>query len=86
MPPTAVDYVRILPEIVLSVWGMIVMFIEPILPAGRSRKGLGIFSAVGALTAIAATFYQAQPQFAGFGFTSASSFILWCCSSPWPPS
>jgi NADH-quinone oxidoreductase subunit N len=68
MPPTAVDYVRILPEIVLSVWGMIVMFIEPILPAGRSRKGLGIFSAVGALTAIAATFYQAQPQFAGFGF------------------
>lgn len=68
MPPTAVDYVRILPEIVLSVWGMIVMFVEPILPAGRSRKGLGIFSAVGALTAIAATFYQAQPQFSGFGF------------------
>jgi NADH-quinone oxidoreductase subunit N len=68
MPPTAADYVRILPEIVLSVWGMIVMFVEPILPAGRSRKGLGIFSAFGALAAIAATFYQAQPQFAGFGF------------------
>jgi NADH-quinone oxidoreductase subunit N len=68
MPPTAADYVRILPEIVLSVWGMIVMFVEPILPAGRSRKGLGIFSALGAVMAIAATFYQAQPQFAGFGF------------------
>jgi len=70
MPPTAADYVRILPEIVLSVWGMIVMFVEPILPAGSSRKGLGIFSAFGALAAIAATFYQAQPQFVGFGFSS----------------
>jgi NADH-quinone oxidoreductase subunit N len=66
--PTAADYIRILPEIVLSVWGIIVMFVEPILPEGRSRKGLGIFSAFGALAAIAATAYQAQPQFAGFGF------------------
>lgn len=66
--PTAADYVRILPEIVLSVWGLIVMFIEPLLPAGHSRKGLGVFSAFGALAAIAATVYQAQPQFAGFGF------------------
>jgi NADH-quinone oxidoreductase subunit N len=66
--PTATDYIRILPEIVLSVWGMIVMFVEPLLPAGRSRKGLGLFAAVGALAAIAATAYQAQPQFAGFGF------------------
>jgi NADH-quinone oxidoreductase subunit N len=66
--PTATDYIRILPEIVLSVWGMIVMFLEPILPEGRSRKGLGILSAFGAVAAIAATIYQAQPQFAGFGF------------------
>jgi NADH-quinone oxidoreductase subunit N len=66
--PTAADYIRILPEIVLSVWGMIVMFIEALLPAGRSRKGLGIFAALGALAALAATAYQAQPQFAGFGF------------------
>jgi NADH-quinone oxidoreductase subunit N len=66
--PTATDYIRILPEIVLSIWGMIVMLVEPLLPKGRSRKGLGLFSAVGALAAIAATFYQAQPQFAGFGF------------------
>jgi NADH-quinone oxidoreductase subunit N len=66
--PTAADYIRILPEIVLSVWGMIVMFVEALLPAGRSRKGLGIFAAFGALAAIAATAYQARPQFAGFGF------------------
>jgi NADH-quinone oxidoreductase subunit N len=68
MPPTAADYIRILPEIVLSVWGMIVMFVEPLLPAGRSRKGLGLFAAAGVLGSIAATAYQAQPRFAGFGF------------------
>ena len=66
--PTANDYIRILPEIVLSVWGMIVMFVEALLPKGQSRKGLGIFAAFGALAAIAATAYQAQAQFAGFGF------------------
>ena len=66
--PTAADYIRILPEIVLTVWGMLVMFIESLLPPHRSRKGLGLFAAVGAIAAIAATIYQAQPQFAGFGF------------------
>ena len=67
-PPSSADYIRVLPEIVLSIWGMIIMFVEPMLPEGRSRKGLGIFGAFGVLVAIAATLYQAQPQFAGFGF------------------
>ena len=66
--PTAADYIRILPEIVLTIWGMIVMFVEAFLPAGRSRKPLGLFAALGVLAAIAATFYQAQPEFAGYGF------------------
>jgi NADH-quinone oxidoreductase subunit N len=66
--PTSADYIRILPEIVLTVWGMAVMFIEAILPAGRSRKGLGIFAALGVLVALVATDCQAQPTFAGFGF------------------
>ena len=66
--PTTADYVRILPEIVLTVWGVLVMFIESLLPATRSRKGLGLFAALGVLVALAATDYQAQPQFAGFGF------------------
>jgi len=68
MPPSSADYVRILPEIVLTVWGMIVMFIEPILAPRTSRKGLGVFAALGAVAALAATVYQARPEFAGFGF------------------
>jgi NADH-quinone oxidoreductase subunit N len=67
-PPSNADYIRVLPEIVLSIFGMIVMFVESMLPEGRSRKGLGVFAALGALAAIAATLYQAQPQYAGFGF------------------
>ena len=68
--PTAADYIRILPEIVLTVWGIIVMFIEPLLPPRHSRKGLGLFAASGAIAAIAATIYSAQPQFVGFGFNT----------------
>jgi NADH-quinone oxidoreductase subunit N len=66
--PTTADYIRILPEIVLSVWGMLVMFIEAMLPAEKSRKGLGLFAALGVIVALAATVCQASPQFAGYGF------------------
>ena len=69
--PTTADYVRILPELVLSIWGVLVMFIEGLLPAGGSRKGLGLFSAAGVLVALAATDCQAHPQFLGFGFGNA---------------
>ncbi len=69
--PTTADYVRILPELVLCLWGIAVMFIEGLLPAGGSRKGLGLFSAAGVLVALAATRCQASPQFLGFGFGNA---------------
>ncbi len=69
--PTTADYVRILPELVLSIFGVLVMFIESLLPAGGSRKGLGLFSAAGVLVALAATDCQAHPQFLGFGFGNA---------------
>jgi NADH-quinone oxidoreductase subunit N len=52
------DYIRILPELVLTAFGIAVMMIDPLLPAGKSRKGLGILSLIGTLAAIAAAFYQ----------------------------
>src|SRR5437667_1938157 len=66
--PQAADYVRILPEIVLSVFGMIVMLLDPVMDERRSRRTLGGIALVGAITALAATIYQAQPQFWGLGF------------------
>ena len=68
MPPSSADYVRILPEIVLALWGMAVMFAEPLLGPKTSRKGLGAFAALGCLVALGATVFQAQPAYAGFGF------------------
>lgn len=52
------DYIRILPELVLTAFGIAVMIIDPLLPAGKSRRGLGLLSLIGALAAIAAAFYQ----------------------------
>lgn len=52
------DYIRILPELVLTAFGIAVMIIDPLLPAAKSRRGLGLLSLIGALAAIAAAFYQ----------------------------
>ena len=54
----AVDYIRILPELVLSVFGIIVMMVDPLLPEQGSKKPLGIIALVGVLAGLAATAYQ----------------------------
>lgn len=66
--PDAHDYVRILPEIVLSLFGMLVMFIDPIMDERRSQRVLGGIALIGGIAALAATLYQAQTQFWGLGF------------------
>src|SRR5438105_7038739 len=58
--PTWIDYVRILPEIVLTVFGMIIMLADPLLPEERRVKPLGIIALIGALAAVAASIYQMQ--------------------------
>jgi NADH-quinone oxidoreductase subunit N len=65
MIPT-VDYIRILPELVLSIFGIIVMMVDPVLPEQSSKKRLGILATVGILAALAATAYQTG--FYGEGF------------------
>lgn len=52
------NYALLLPEIVLTVWGVLVMVIEPLLPQRGSQKGLGIFAFIGTLAAIAASLWQ----------------------------
>jgi NADH-quinone oxidoreductase subunit N len=64
--PDGVEYVRILPEIVLTLFGMAIMVIDPLLDPQRSRKTLGAIGLAGALTAIVATLLQAQHPGLGF--------------------
>lgn len=58
--PQSTDYVRVLPEIVLSVFGMIVMVMEPLLDERTGQKVLGIIAFVGSLAGLGATWIMAQ--------------------------
>lgn len=63
------DYIRILPEIVLTAFGLLVMLVDPLLPEDRNVKPLGIIALVGALGAVAASIFQmryAGPAFWNF--------------------
>jgi NADH-quinone oxidoreductase subunit N len=64
--PHAADYISILPEIVLSIFGMIVMLVDPLIDEQDGPRILGGIALAGSLAAIAATLYQAQ--FPGVGF------------------
>ncbi|HEY7351911.1 MAG TPA: NADH-quinone oxidoreductase subunit N [Terriglobales bacterium] len=66
--PHAADYIRILPEIVLSLFGLLIMFLDPVMDERSSQRKLGGIALVGAIAALAATLYQAQPNFWGLGF------------------
>jgi NADH-quinone oxidoreductase subunit N len=79
--PQAVDYIRILPEIVLSIFGMIIMLIDPLLETGKdqkqSQKTLGAIALLGSLAALAATIYQAQyPGMAFWNMVQVDSFSV----------
>ncbi|HEV3208163.1 MAG TPA: NADH-quinone oxidoreductase subunit N [Terriglobales bacterium] len=64
--PQGAEYVRILPEIVLSLFGMLIMVLDPLLDERGSQRILGAIGLAGSLAAIAATLYQSQ--FPGLGF------------------
>jgi NADH-quinone oxidoreductase subunit N len=64
--PQAADYVRILPEIVLAIFGMIVMVLDPFIDERHNQRTLGIVALVGSLAALVATLFQSQ--YPGLGF------------------
>ena len=59
MIPT-VDYIRILPELVLSVFGILAMMVDPVLPPHGSNRRIGVFALFGVLAGLIATAYQAE--------------------------
>jgi NADH-quinone oxidoreductase subunit N len=64
--PQGVEYIRILPEIVLSLFGMVIMVLDPLVDEHGTHKLLGPIALAGSVAAMAATLYQSQ--FSGFGF------------------
>lgn len=59
MNPTP-QILRILPEVILTITGVLIMLIEPVLARGKSRKPLGWFAVLGIIAALAASLYQYQ--------------------------
>ncbi len=85
MLPQAADYMRLLPEIVLTVFGMIVMVLDAAAEGRRKdrskdrriEKTLGAVALIGALAALAATFVQAQyPGLAFWNMVQVDSFSV----------
>jgi len=75
--PQSVDYVRILPEIVLCAFGMVVMLLEPLLDERKSQKLLGLIALLGSLAAIAATWFMAQsPGLAFWNMVQVDGFSI----------
>ena len=58
--PQGVDYLRILPELVLSVFGMIIMVLDPLIDEFKAAKTLGSVALLGALASLGAVYFQAQ--------------------------
>ena len=54
----SVDYIRVLPELILIVFGTIVMLAEPLVPPQSNRKSLGLIALAGAVLSIIASIYQ----------------------------
>jgi NADH-quinone oxidoreductase subunit N len=77
MMPQAADYIRLLPEIVFAVFGMIVMLLDPLLDDRSSQKTLGLVALLGCLTALGATLFQAQyPGLAFWNVVRVDAFSI----------
>jgi NADH:ubiquinone oxidoreductase subunit 2 (subunit N) len=63
---------RVLPETVLTLTGVLVMLIEPLLPKQRSRAPLGWLAILGTLASIAATLWQFR---AGYGTAFSGTVV-----------
>jgi NADH-quinone oxidoreductase subunit N len=58
--PQAADYVRILPELVLSIFGILVMILDPLVDEEKTQKTLGLIAFVGSVAALISTWFMAQ--------------------------
>src|SRR5258708_6763050 len=71
------DYMGILPELVLTAFGIAVMVLDPLLKPEDNRKELGVLSLIGTLAATGAAFFQMNYfGTAWFGMVRVDSFSI----------
>ncbi|MGA9980202.1 MAG: NADH-quinone oxidoreductase subunit N [Candidatus Sulfotelmatobacter sp.] len=75
--PKTEDYIRILPELVLSAFGIVIMLLEPLLDEEKSQKLLGFVALLGALAGIGATWVMSgSPGLAFSSMVKVDSFSV----------
>ena len=75
--PLAADYIRVLPEIVLSLFGMAIMVIDPLVDEEKSQGLLGGLGLGGTVAALIATWIMAQsPGFAFWSMVRVNGFSV----------
>src|SRR3954447_4783277 len=57
---TTVEYIRVLPELILTLFGAAIMMAEAFTKPRASRKPLGILAFLGAMLAFAASVFQCR--------------------------
>ncbi len=76
-PPQLADYMRILPELVLSLFGMLIMVVDPLLDEKNSHQSLGTIAFIGTLIALASTICMARyPGAAFYNMVRVESFSV----------
>ena len=68
--PQTADYIRILPELILSAFGVLVMLLDPLVDEEKSQKTLGVIALVGTLAGLASTWYMSRPENYGLAFSN----------------
>ena len=64
--PAGAEYMGILPELILTVFGMLIMVVDPLLDEHSSHKSLGALGLVGAVAALLSTHWMALYPGTGF--------------------
>ena len=69
---------RILPELFLTITGVLIMLIEPLLPVSVTRKPIGVLALLGVLAALAASVWQLglAPGTAFYGTVQTDAFSV----------
>jgi NADH-quinone oxidoreductase subunit N len=69
---------RILPELLLTITGVLAMLLEPILPPGMTRKPIGVLALLGVVAALAASVWQLSlpPGTAFYGTVQTDAFSV----------
>ena len=67
--PQGADYVRILPELILSIFGIVVMVLDPLVDEEKSQKTLGLIALGGSIVGLISTWFMAQSP--GLAFSNS---------------